>query len=205
MLLDEDLSYSTEEICVMMLVLDNTLSQNPVIPVTAIELGAGVGRITTTLASRVKFLTAVELVPSFATKNKERCIATGINNVLVICADVREFEVPSTLDMAFIKWILMFLSDEEAENLLNKIANSLVVGGIIFLNETCVPKETNSFLYCCSDNYIANYRSIEWYSSRLNAIGGTLTISYVLDDVIYKDYIERSGDKNQQPILIWRK
>ena len=37
MLLDEDLSYSTEEICVMMLVLDNTLSQNPVIPVTAID------------------------------------------------------------------------------------------------------------------------------------------------------------------------
>ena len=88
----------------------------------AIELAAGVGRITPFLAARASHLTTIEFVPEFAARNAAKCAAKGITNVTFITADARQEEnFPASIDLAFVKWILMYLKDDDASALLARI------------------------------------------------------------------------------------
>ena len=88
----------------------------------AIELAAGVGRITPFLAARASHLTTIEFVPEFSARNAAKCAAKGITNVTFITADARQEEnFPASIDLAFVKWILMYLKDDDASALLARI------------------------------------------------------------------------------------
>lgn len=99
MILDDDASYSKDEITFIMQILDETMADAVQLRSTesgpkpfeiGLELAAGVGRITPFLAARAGHLTAIEFVPEFAARNTAKCAAKGIRNVTVITADARD-------------------------------------------------------------------------------------------------------------------
>lgn len=168
----------------------------------AIELGAGTGRITPFLAERTVHLTAIEFVAEFSECNAAKCAAKGITNVTCITADAREQEnLPASIDLAFVKWILMYLIDEDVLALLARIVERLTPGGVLLINESCAPEGVDKTLHF-DENYIANYRPLSWYKKHLEAIGGgTFSVTTVLDEAIYKKYLDRAGNGHSYPIL----
>jgi SAM-dependent methyltransferase len=169
----------------------------------AIELGAGSGRITPFLATRAGHLTAIEFVPEFSERNATLLAAKGINNVTCITADAREEKnLPASIDLAFVKWILLYLIDDDAVALLTQIVKRLTPGGVLFLNESCGPEGADSLYFDGEAKYIANYRPTSWYVKHLEALGsGTFSLTTVLDEAIYKKYLEEAGNGHSYPII----
>ena len=157
MLQDDDPSYSFEEITIIMRLLDETIAEAALLrssedcpkPLNvAIELGAGTGRITPFLAARASHLTAIEFVPELTDRNSAKCAAKGITNVTCITADARETKnLPASIDLAFVKWILMYLIDDDAKALLAQIVERLTPGGVLFINESCAPEGIDASLH----------------------------------------------------------
>jgi len=173
-----------------------------------LELGAGCGRITPAIAAKVGQLTAIEFIPSFSARSVARCASMDVNNVTHLTADARETaNLPPSIDLAFLKWILMFLSDHDAASLLTTIVERLTPGGVLFLNESCSPPDAVASLYVSeADHFVAHYRTVAWYKKHLETLGcGTIALTMVLDDIIYKEYSERTGDGNVQPIFCFIK
>jgi precorrin-6B methylase 2 len=173
-----------------------------------LELGAGCGRITPAIAAKVGQLTAIEFIPSFSARSVARCASMDVNNVTHLTADARETaNLPPSIDLAFLKWILMFLSDHDAASLLTTIVERLTPGGVLFLNESCSLPDAVASLYVSeADHFVAHYRTVAWYKKHLEMLGcGTIALTMVLDDIIYKEYSERTGDGNVQPIFCFIK
>jgi ubiquinone/menaquinone biosynthesis C-methylase UbiE len=214
MLLDDTFSlYSNSEVATMMATLDEVATRTANHRSTgarpfrnAVELGAGGGRVTPSLALRADSLTAVEFMPAFTARNEARCAEQGVTNVTFITADVRaEGVLPSSVDLAFVKWILMCLPDDDAKKLLANLVGRLRPGGVIFLNETCTPGGTTVEFQQTYMNhtYVAFYRPASWYEEQLRIIGGgTLTTTTVLDEAVY---VAELGEANRQPIFLYVK
>ena len=69
-----------------------------------------------------------------------------------ITADAREEKnLPASIDLAFVKWICLYLIDVDAIALLTRIVERLTPGGVLFLNESCGPENTTDSLFHDSD------------------------------------------------------
>lgn len=105
---------------------------------SVLELGAGIGRFTGELAKTAGELVALDFIESVIKKNE---IINGHHkNVKFICADVTSPDVDypaESLDLIFSNWLLMYLSDEEVELLIERMVKWLKVGGHIFFRESC--------------------------------------------------------------------
>jgi predicted O-methyltransferase YrrM len=183
---------------------------------TAVELGSGCGRITTRLAPLVKDrLHAVELVEEFAKRCEANCLALGLRNVVVHNKDACTFEWPAELDLVLFKWVLMYVSDEQAVALIERACENLKPGGVIVLQECC---SRTGYLRWSDvswsddpvelDDYAANYRPLSWYLDKLDATGKGRVVqeSYELDETVFVDYYKLyPKDPNCQPIITWVK
>ncbi len=86
--------------------------------IQVLELGAGIGRFTGTLAASAESVTAVEFMDSFIKVNEETNGAT-YSNIKFICADVTTLDFPDgSFDFVFSNWLMMYLNDEEVKSLL---------------------------------------------------------------------------------------
>ncbi|GBG81820.1 hypothetical protein CBR_g34001 [Chara braunii] len=104
-----------------------------------LELGAGLGRFTVPLAKDAAHVTAVDFIEKVIMKNKEQNEHLG--NIDFKCADVasKDFQIePSSMDLVFTNWLLMYLGDDEVNNLAKNILEGLRYGGHVFFRESCV-------------------------------------------------------------------
>ncbi|XP_055826946.1 phosphomethylethanolamine N-methyltransferase-like [Solanum dulcamara] len=105
---------------------------------TVLELGAGIGRFTGELAKKAGQLIALDFIEGAIKKNES--INGSHKNVKFMCADVTSPDLnfsPESVDLIFSNWLLMYLSDEEVQDLAERMLKWLKVGGCIFFRESC--------------------------------------------------------------------
>ncbi|XP_062232050.1 phosphoethanolamine N-methyltransferase 1 [Phragmites australis] len=112
---------------------------------SVLELGAGIGRFTGELAKEAGHVLALDFIESVIKKNES---INGHNkNITFMCADVTSPDLKienNSIDLIFSNWLLMYLSDEEAEKLVGKMVKWLKVGGHIFFRESCFHQSGDS-------------------------------------------------------------
>ena len=102
-----------------------------------LELGAGIGRYTPRLGAAALEVTAVDFIEEFLAHNRR--VVGRRPNVRFLHADVRALELPpGEIDLVFSNWLLMYLGDDEADDLLGRIHRWLAPEGELFLHESCL-------------------------------------------------------------------
>ncbi|KAK1320780.1 Phosphoethanolamine N-methyltransferase 1 [Acorus calamus] len=110
-----------------------------------LELGAGIGRFTGELAKEAGHVIALDFIEGVIKKNES--INGHFKNVDFMCADVTSSDLQmeaESLDLIFSNWLLMYLSDNEVENLAEHMIKWLKVGGFIFFRESCFHQSGDS-------------------------------------------------------------
>ncbi|KAJ0962646.1 hypothetical protein J5N97_027768 [Dioscorea zingiberensis] len=110
-----------------------------------LELGAGIGRFTGELAKVAGHVLALDFIDSVIKKNES--LNGHFGNTKFMCADVTSPELKietESVDLIFSNWLLMYLSDNEVENLVEKMVNWVKVGGFIFFRESCFHQSGDS-------------------------------------------------------------
>ncbi|XP_074290008.1 phosphoethanolamine N-methyltransferase [Silene latifolia] len=105
---------------------------------SVLELGAGIGRFTGELAKKAGQVVALDFIESVIKQNER--INGHYKNVKFMCADVTSPSLnisPNSVDIIFSNWLLMYLSDQEVENLVERMLSWLKPGGFIFFRESC--------------------------------------------------------------------
>ncbi|KMT04343.1 hypothetical protein BVRB_8g184180 [Beta vulgaris subsp. vulgaris] len=105
---------------------------------SVLELGAGIGRFTGDLAKKAGQVIALDFIESAIKKNE--CVNGHYKNVKFMCADVTSPSLnisPNSVDIIFSNWLLMYLSDEEVQRLVERMLKWLKPGGYIFFRESC--------------------------------------------------------------------
>jgi len=101
-----------------------------------VELGAGIGRFTADIAQGAKSVIAIDFMQNLIDQNK--AINGHMENIEFRCGDATLLELePSSLDVVFSNWLLMYLADAEVENLAVKMLKWLDNGGVVFFRESC--------------------------------------------------------------------
>ncbi|XP_062821194.1 uncharacterized protein LOC134294345 [Anolis carolinensis] len=101
-----------------------------------LELGAGIGRFTGSLAEKANHVTAVDFIGRFLLRNQEE--NKHRNNITFKQADITTLEMPSeSLDLIFSNWLFMYLSDDELSEAAQKLLCWLRPGGHLFFRESC--------------------------------------------------------------------
>jgi phosphoethanolamine N-methyltransferase len=110
---------------------------------TVLELGAGIGRFSSSLAEKAARVTAVDFVEASCVINRDT--NAKFTNLDVICEDVLKlvFE-PNSFDIVFINWLHMYLADSEVRDLASRCLNWLKPGGRIFFRESCFHRSGNA-------------------------------------------------------------
>ncbi|GAB4845305.1 hypothetical protein Ancab_038714 [Ancistrocladus abbreviatus] len=102
------------------------------------ERPEGIGRFTGELAKKAGQVLALDFIDSVVKKNES--INGHHKNAKFMCADVTSPDLSiasDSVDLIFSNWLLMYLSDEEVENLVERMVKWLKVGGYIFFRESC--------------------------------------------------------------------
>jgi len=107
-----------------------------------VELGAGTGRFTGILSKSAKHVTAVDFIKEFTDKNQSSHRA---DHITFKCCDVTNgLEIPEqSVDLVFCNWLLMYLSDDEVRQLLQKALTWLKPDGKLFFRESCFHQSGN--------------------------------------------------------------
>ncbi|KAL5697414.1 phosphoethanolamine N-methyltransferase [Ranunculus cassubicifolius] len=128
---------------------------------SVLELGAGIGRFTGELAKEAGQVIALDFIESVIKKNES---TNGhFQNVKFMCADVTSPGLkiaPGSLDLIFSNWLLMYLADNEVENLAKRMVNWLKKGGYIFFRESCFHQSGD----CKRKNNPTHYREPRYYT-----------------------------------------
>ncbi|GLT45485.1 hypothetical protein SLA2020_193140 [Shorea laevis] len=128
---------------------------------SVVELGAGIGRFTGELAQKAGNVVALDFIESVIKKNES--INGHHKNVKFICADVTSPDLnfsEGSVDLIFSNWLLMYLSDEEVKNLVERMVKWLKVGGYIFFRESCFHQSGD----CKRKNNPTHYREPRYYT-----------------------------------------
>ncbi|XP_035680186.1 phosphoethanolamine N-methyltransferase 3-like isoform X2 [Branchiostoma floridae] len=147
-----------------------------------LELGAGIGRFTPSLARQADHVTAVDFMESFIKKNEEANRHLG--NINFLQADVTRLDLPQeSVDVVFSNWLMMYLADEEVSALAAKVLSWLTEGGYFFFRESCFQKSADYSAIFSAVTQDARYVYEEQFAGRA-----------------VKTYIKRKKNENQ---LCW--
>ncbi|KAJ8620112.1 hypothetical protein MRB53_028645 [Persea americana] len=134
---------------------------------SVLELGAGIGRFTGELAKDAGQVIAVDFIDSVIKRNES---TNGhFKNVNFMCADVTSPNMqiqPESVDLIFSNWLLMYLSDKEVENLVERMMKWLKVDGFIFFRESCFHQSGD----CKRRNNPTHYREPRFYTKILSLL-----------------------------------
>ncbi|XP_074583787.1 phosphoethanolamine N-methyltransferase 2-like isoform X1 [Curcuma longa] len=112
---------------------------------SVLEIGAGIGRFTGELAKEAGHVLALDFIESVIKKNES--LNGHYKNASFLCADVTSPNLPikaDSIDLIFSNWLLMYLSDKEVEELLERIVKWVKVGGYVFFRESCFHQSGDS-------------------------------------------------------------
>ncbi|KAG8095168.1 hypothetical protein GUJ93_ZPchr0012g19297 [Zizania palustris] len=110
-----------------------------------LELGAGISRFTSELAKTAGHVLAMDFIESVIKKNES--INGHHENASFMCADVTSPDLKiedNSIDLIFSNWLLMYLSDEEVEKLVERMVKCFKVGGYFFFRESCFHQSGDS-------------------------------------------------------------
>jgi len=160
---------------------------------TVLELGAGIGRITSGIYKQTKKLVAVEFIKQFHDENiAVHGSAPNIQFINDNCMNL-SFQ-PNSFDVIFSNWLMMYLTDEEIEKLVQKMLVWLKPGGYFFFRESCYHQSGTRTVQEQVNPTI--YRAPEQYTALI-----TQSSAEVGFDVVYskpiQTYIEEKNNKNQ--------
>jgi ubiquinone/menaquinone biosynthesis C-methylase UbiE len=95
-----------------------------------VDLGAGTGFVTTTLAPRVQSVLAVDISPAMVKSLAEQAAEAGLGNVRAQVADLAELELPAdSVDLIVTNYALHHLRDPDKRALVARTARWLKPGG----------------------------------------------------------------------------
>lgn len=101
-----------------------------------LELGAGIGRFTKVIAAKAKSVIAVDFIEQFIEKNRQDNAHMG--NIKFNVGDATKIAYESDqFGMIFTNWLLMYLSDNEIEGLVENSLNFIQEDGYFFIRESC--------------------------------------------------------------------
>lgn len=110
---------------------------------SVLELGAGIGRFSSSLSEKAASVVAVDFVEASCKINRES--NSKFTNLEVVCEDALKLSFPqNSFDIVFSNWLLMYLSDAEVQTLANKCLTWLKPGGRIFFRESCFHRSGNA-------------------------------------------------------------
>lgn len=125
-----------------------------------LELASGIGRFTRYFSEHACHLTSVDLIQKFVDKN--RTDHSDCSNITWICSDVMNLDfAPDSFDFIFFNWLFLYLTDSEAQTLIQKIHSWLSAQGGLFFRETCSPTPCRH----PSKHYYAMYRPYSFYET----------------------------------------
>ena len=102
-----------------------------------LELGAGICRYSGRLAKIAAHVTAVDFNESFVQGNRRR--NSSHSNITFLEQDVMKLSFPRhSFDLVFSNWLLMYLSEAQVEEIIERFACWLKPGGLSFFRESCV-------------------------------------------------------------------
>ncbi|RWR94985.1 phosphoethanolamine N-methyltransferase 1-like protein [Cinnamomum micranthum f. kanehirae] len=166
---------------------------------SVLELGAGIGRFTGELAKDAGQVIAVDFIDSVIKKNES---ANGhFKNVSFMCADVTSPNMqiqPESVDLIFSNWLLMYLSDKEVENLVERMMKWLKVDGFIFFRESCFHQSGD----CKRRNNPTHYREPRFYTKAFkdchmhDGFGNSFELSLISFKCITA-YVRNKKNQNQ--------
>lgn len=162
-----------------------------------LELGAGIGRFTSKLATVAGHVTAVDFMEQYIEKNREDNEHFG--NVDFKCADATKLEFPAgSFDMVFSNWLFMYLSDEETSGVFRRVIKWLKPNGHFFLRESCYHQSGNMKR---GDNPTL-YRTPIDYCQMLHQIPSVDNAGYkIIRGKSILTYIQYHGNPNQMCFL----
>jgi phosphoethanolamine N-methyltransferase len=169
-----------------------------------LELAAGIGRFTGTIADKAGHLEVVEFMENFIKANKE---TNGHRkNVNFVQKDVTTLEYSdNSFDLIFSCWILMYLTDPEVSAFAANALKWLEVGGHFFFRESCFWQSGN----IKRQNDPSQYRQPWFYFFTFSSIsipapnGGRYRFELVRSKNI-ETYVTLKGHKGQISWL-WKK
>ncbi|MBA0863717.1 hypothetical protein Goshw_024926 [Gossypium schwendimanii] len=126
-----------------------------------LELGAGIGRFTGELAQKADSVIALDFIEDVIKKNES--INGHYKNIKFLCADATSPDLDiseGSMDLIFSNLLLMYLSDEEVENLAQRMMKWLKVGGHIFFREACFDQSGD----CKRKHDPSHYREPRFYT-----------------------------------------
>nr|6WLF_A Chain A, Phosphoethanolamine N-methyltransferase 1 [Bursaphelenchus xylophilus]6WLF_B Chain B, Phosphoethanolamine N-methyltransferase 1 [Bursaphelenchus xylophilus] len=144
-----------------------------------VDVGAGIGRFTTTFAQRAKHVVSSDFIDSFIEKNKERNAA--FENITYQVSDALGLQVdPQSTDLVFTNWLLMYLNEQECVRFLMKTMEWLKPGGYLHVRESCTEpstgksktgsmhsdKKANPTHYRYSSVYLQLLKELRWTDAR---------------------------------------
>lgn len=131
-----------------------------------IELGAGIGRFTGSLAATARNVTAVDFMANSIEENRR--INGHRKNVRYIVGDATQLDIPAaSCDVVFSNWLLMYLSDEECLKLAADALSWVGDDGLVFFRESCFKqsgdraRKNNPTHYRNPREYFAIFDSVE--------------------------------------------
>lgn len=101
-----------------------------------LDLGCGTGRMTLELAKRGRDMTGVDYSPEMLDIAREEADKLGIDNVLWLCQDMREFELYGTVDVATccLDSINHLSSPKDLDKCLKLVHNYLAPNGLFIFD-----------------------------------------------------------------------
>ena len=109
----------------------------PISGLAVLELGAGIGRFTDSLAKNAARVTAVDFMSDLIAENEANHAAT-YPHVTFRVGDVTDLDVPpASFDVVFSNWLLMYLGDAECAKLATDALAWVKPGGTVFFRESC--------------------------------------------------------------------
>ena len=122
---------------------------------SVLDLGSGVGFWTEYFAHRFAHVVSVEASPALYSSLSDRC--SRYPNVTTINGDALTFDPQEKFGLVFLGGLLMYLNEQDALMLLERLAPSLEEGALILCRESTVRRETKKL----QAEYQVVYRSVE--------------------------------------------
>ncbi len=101
----------------------------------AVDLGCGVGDWSEMFATVSDELYACDVSPDFVEATKAR--TQGHPSVHAVASDIRTFEVPQGIDLAYVGAVLMYVDEQEAIDVMRRIKTNAVPGAHVLIREYC--------------------------------------------------------------------
>ena len=140
-----------------------------------LDLGGGNGNWAFLFSNTAKDVTVVDYCRELINQGTRRAIRNDVQNITFFEDDVREFLPEKKFDVVFISGVLLYLNDDELENVINNIDKITEIDSELIIRDAtgisgryCINKKYSKKLKA---HYSAIYRTREEYISAFSKIG----------------------------------